>query len=74
MQHALEREGILVGTGSACSSNKASERIPDALGLKGKYRDGIVRLSFFKDNTLDEAAEFAEKYIKTYKELSKYGS
>ena len=74
MQHALEREGILVGTGSACSSNKASERIPDALGLKGKYRDGIVRLSFFKDNTLDEAAEFAEKYIKVYKELSKYGS
>ena len=74
MQHALEREGVLIGTGSACSSNKASERIPEALGLKDKYRDGIVRLSFFKDNTLSEADEFAGKYLKVYKELSKYGS
>ena len=74
MQHALEREGILIGTGSACSSNKASGRIAEALGLKGKYRDGIVRLSFFKDNTADEAREFTEKFFKVYKELSVYGS
>lgn len=74
MQHALERKGILIGTGSACSSNKASGRIAEALGLKGKYRDGIVRLSFFKDNTADEAREFTEKFFKVYKELSVYGS
>lgn len=74
MQHALEREGILVGTGSACSSNKASRRVAEGLGLKGKYIDGVTRISLFIDNTIEEATEFAAKYTKLYKELSKYGS
>lgn len=74
MQHALEREGILVGTGSACSSNKASRRVAEGLGLKGKYIDGVTRISLFIYNTVDEADIFTEKYMKLYKELSKYGS
>ncbi len=74
MQHALERRGILVGTGSACSSNKASSRIAEALGLKGKYIDGVTRLSFFIYNTMEEAEIFVNEYISVYKELEKYGS
>lgn len=74
MQHALEREGILVGTGSACSSNKASRRVAEGLGLKGKYIDGVTRVSLFVDNTIEEAEQFINTYTKLYKELSKYGS
>jgi len=74
MQHALEREGILIGTGSACSSSRASRRVAEAIGLKGKYVDGVVRLSFGRYNTLDEAKTFIEAYIRKYKEYSKYGN
>jgi cysteine desulfurase len=72
--HALNREGILVGTGSACSSAKASRRIAEVLGLKGKYVDGIVRLSFGRYNTQEEALAFCAAYKKIYEELSRYGS
>ena len=74
MQHALERKGIMVGTGSACASNKASSRIAEALGLKGKYLDGVTRLSFFIYNTMEEAEIFVKEYLSVYKELEKYGS
>lgn len=74
MQHALERRGIMVGTGSACASNKASTRIAEALGLQGKYVDGVTRLSFFIYNTMEEAKIFVEEYLRVYKELEKYGS
>ena len=74
MQHALERKGILVGTGSACASNKASSRIAEALGLNGKYLDGVTRLSFFIYNTMEEAEIFVKEYLTVYKELAKYGS
>lgn len=74
MQHALERRGIMVGTGSACASNKASTRIAEALGLQGKYIDGVTRLSFFIYNTMEEAKIFVEEYLSVYKELEKYGS
>ncbi|MFI3228721.1 MAG: cysteine desulfurase family protein [Bacillota bacterium] len=74
MQHALERQDILVGTGSACSSNKASKRIAEALGLKDKYIDGMVRISLSSYNTIAECNEFVSKFVATYKELSRYGS
>ena len=74
MQHALERRGIMVGTGSACASNKASTRIAEALGLQGKYANGVTRLSFFIYNTMEEAKIFVEEYLSVYKELEKYGS
>ncbi|MFA5449418.1 MAG: cysteine desulfurase family protein [Clostridia bacterium] len=73
MQHALEKRDMLIGTGSACSSGKAEKRIADALMLQDSYRDGIVRLSFSGENTLDEAKVFAEEFIKIYEELEKYG-
>ena len=74
MQHALERRGILIGTGSACSSNKASRRIAEALNLKGKYVDGIMRLSFSPENTLEDAREFITTFDEIYKDLKQYGS
>lgn len=46
MLHFLESKGIIVGTGSACSSKKAAERIPKALGLNGAFAEGTIRISF----------------------------
>lgn len=74
IQHALEREGILVGTGSACSSSRASRRVAEAIGLSGKYIEGIVRLSFGRYNDIGEAEVFASVFKKIYKELSEYGN
>lgn len=72
MQHALEKYDIIVGTGSACSSKKGLKRIPDALGLKGSFRDGLIRLSFCKDNTIKEAEYFIKQFNLEYSMLSKY--
>ena len=71
MQHALEGSGILVGTGSACSSRKSHERIPTALGLKD-YKDGIIRISFGRENTMDEVEELAEAILAQYRILKLY--
>ena len=70
--HALEKEGILVGTGSACSSKKAQRRIPDALGLTGGYAEGAVRVSFDGEESDGDIAEFCSKLAACRKVLEKY--
>lgn len=71
MQHALEASDILVGTGSACSARRAHDRIPAALGLK-EYSDGVVRVSFGRENTKEEVALLASELLKNYHILKKY--
>ena len=71
MQHALEEHGILIGTGSACSARRAHDRIPRALGLK-EYSDGIIRISFGRENTEEEVRFLAEKIKDNYEILKKY--
>ncbi len=51
--HALEKHGILVGIGSACSSHHES-RFKSLLGLDERYRDGIVRFSMSEENDESE--------------------
>lgn len=70
--HALSKYDILVGTGSACSSSKHTYRIPSALGLSSYYQDGILRLSFGKDNTICETKEFLQVFAKVYADLARY--
>ena len=71
MQHSLESEGILVGTGSACSARRAHDRIPAALGL-GSYADGVIRVSFGRENTAEEVKLLAAKITEHYNILKKY--
>lgn len=53
--HTLEQKGILVSTGSACSSRKVGKnRILSALGITGPRQEGAIRFSFSPRNTLDE--------------------
>lgn len=54
MVHALEKEGFLVGVGSACGSRKEN-RYAGLFGLEGPYREGLIRVSVSEENTPDEA-------------------
>ena len=54
--HSLERYGILVGTGSACSSHHES-RFKALLELDENHRDGVIRFSIGEQNEMDEIDE-----------------
>lgn len=69
IMHALETEGIIVGNGSACSSKNRYSRVMRACGYNDKILDGIVRISFSGENTLDEAREFTLTFNKICKRL-----
>ncbi len=59
--HALEQEGVIVNTGSACSSKKKKiSRVLTAMGINDRISEGAVRLSFSRFNTLDEVPKAIE--------------
>jgi len=62
--HSLEKDGIFVSTGSACTSRKDSiSHVIQALNLPEGYRDGSIRFSFSQYNTKQEV-EYTFKSIK----------
>jgi cysteine desulfurase len=72
--HEVDDRGLIIGTGSACSSNekKRHSRVMMACGVKEELLDGILRLSFSSDNTLDEVSEAAKilnSVVKNRKEI-----
>ena len=73
LRNALEGEGVLVSTGSACASHKqkvsASLR---AMGLTPEQADGTIRVSLGLYNTMDEMDETAEKLARICGVLSRY--
>lgn len=52
--HALEEDGILVSTGSACSSKKAGNRVLEAMGKSLDEIVGSIRISFSPYEDFDE--------------------
>ncbi len=68
--HEVNDKGLIVGTGSACSSNskKRYSRVILSCGVKPEVADGILRLSFSPDNTSEEIEKAAEILNKTVKE------
>lgn len=52
--HALEDDGILVSTGSACSSKKAGNRMLEAMGKRPSEVIGSIRISFSPYENFDE--------------------
>ena len=72
MQHALSEDGFLVGTGSACSARRAHDRIPRAIGLDKSYSDGIIRVSFGRENSAEEVERLADCILKNYAEMKNY--
>ena len=54
MQNLLNDDGILVGTGSACSSKNPHSRIISSFISDKKVLDGMLRVSFSPDTTAEE--------------------
>lgn len=55
VMHSLETENIIVGNGSACSSKNRFSRVVEACGYGNEVLDGVIRISFSCENTLQEA-------------------
>lgn len=60
--HMCDDEGLIIGTGSACSSNSAKRysRVMQACGIKENLIDGVLRISFCSNSTIPEAERAAE--------------
>lgn len=54
--HEADDRGLMIGTGSACSSNEKNRysRVILACGLDKTTADGVLRLSFSPDNSAEE--------------------
>ena len=74
VMHELNDRGLIIGTGSACSSNskKRYSRVLLACGLKENMADGALRISFSAENTaqeIEEAAEIMNTVVKNRKDI-----
>ena len=60
--HMANDKGLIVGTGSACSSNAKTRysKVILACGYEEKIADGVLRLSFSPDTTEEEIEEGAK--------------
>ena len=72
--HEVNDKGLIVGTGSACSSNekKRYSRVILACGIDETSADGVLRISFCPENTIEEvvkAAEILNTTVKTRREI-----
>ena len=55
--HMLDDAGVMVGTGSACSSKNRYSRVILACGLDERSADGVLRISFAATTTLQETEQ-----------------
>ncbi len=63
--HRLDLMGICISTGSACDSvNTQVSHVIRAIGVPEEYAEGTIRVSFGRDNKLDDAAKVANAIIK----------
>ena len=69
--HMLEEWDIVVGTGSACSSKNKQSRLTAAIGLPAAFSEGVLRLSFSKYNTAEQARLLGEKLCRCVLSLQK---
>lgn len=62
--HRLDLKGISISTGSACDSVKTQvSHVIQAIGVPQEYADGTIRVSFGRDNMIQDAAEVAKAII-----------
>ncbi len=60
--HEVNDKGLIIGTGSACSSNekKRYSRVILACGIDEASADGVLRISFCPENSIEEVVSAAE--------------
>ncbi len=62
--HRLDLKGIAISTGSACDSvNTKVSHVIQAIGVPQEYAEGTIRVSFGRDNNMEDAAEVAKAII-----------
>ncbi len=72
LTHALEADGIIIGTGAACSAKKARRsHVLTAMHLAPEVIDSTVRISFSFQNTREEVTFAAERLIHHVQTLGK---
>lgn len=72
--HEVNDRGLIIGTGSACSSNdkKRYSRVILSCGIKEKDADGVLRLSFSPETTIEEiesAADILNETVRRRREI-----
>ena len=62
--HRLDLKGIAISTGSACDSvNPQVSHVIQAIGVPNEYAEGTIRVSFGRDNQVEEARDVANAII-----------
>ena len=62
--HRLDLKGISISTGSACDSvNTQVSHVIRAIGVPYEYAEGTIRVSFGRDNMVEDAAAVASAII-----------
>ncbi|MBQ0017354.1 MAG: cysteine desulfurase [Clostridiales bacterium] len=74
LMHLLEENGVIIGTGSACSSKKQENRVLSSMGKKPEFVKGNIRISFSANTTLDEVSKASTILCDTVKDLKKHMS
>lgn len=74
--HEVNDKGLIIGTGSACSSNekKRYSRVILSCGIDESQADGVLRLSFSSETTeqeVEEAAKILNETVKNRREIMK---
>ncbi len=69
VMHALERQNLIVGNGSACSSKNRFSRVIENCGYKQDVLDGVIRISFSTETTAQECQEAIEIINNTVEKL-----
>ncbi|NYF25188.1 cysteine desulfurase family protein [Sporosarcina sp. JAI121] len=61
----FQENGITISTSSACSSKSTTVgHVIEAIGVNGKYKNGVIRISFGKNNTEKEIVEFEHVFAR----------
>lgn len=69
LMRALAEKGVIVGTGSACSTKKAGNRILENLGFKLEEIKSHIRISFCEELTIEEIEEAAKIIKEIYNQI-----
>lgn len=68
--NALQKEGIIVSTSSACSSRQTkTSHVIEALKIEQRYKDGVIRISFGANNTDADIEAFKRVFTNVMRQL-----
>lgn len=68
--NALQKQGIIVSTSSACSSKQTkTSHVIEALKVPQAYKDGVIRISFGANNTDADIATFKDVFTTVMRQL-----